>query len=123
VSDLRFHVFYRIALWAFFDMILSTAIGDGGARMSWFDKLRVKKSLLEQPDRKDNTRSNQIRLSTLTTSELKVFMLLREGFTNKECSERLNLKRSEVKKITKNIFRKLDVKSTAELIVKYHEYN
>lgn len=88
-----------------------------------FDKFRMRKKPPGQPNHKDNPHANQLRLSTLTTTELKVFMLMREGFTNKECAERLNMKQSEIKDTAKSIFRKLGVKSLAELIVKYREHS
>lgn len=89
--------------------------------MSWVDKLRMKKILPDEPALDENAHAYHQRLSLLTTLEYKVFMLLREGFTKKECSQRLNLKRGEVKDCTKSIYSKLDVSSLAELIVKYHE--
>lgn len=60
---------------------------------------------------------------TLTEEEYKVFMLLREGFTVKECSERLNMKRRVVRNNTKKIYRKLNIGTITELIVKYRRTN
>lgn len=90
--------------------------------MSWLiDKIRLRIRRPKQPDLHDNPEADSQRLSLLTTEEYKVFMLLREGFTEKECAQRLGLRRGEVKKRTKSIYRKLHVRSLAELIVKYHE--
>lgn len=89
--------------------------------MSWLDKLRIRKRQPEQSVLRENAHTYHQRLSLLTTLEYKVFILLREGFTKKECSQRLNLKRGEVKDCTKSIYSKLEVSSLAELIVKYHE--
>ncbi len=61
------------------------------------------------------------RLSTLTTQEVLVFMLLREGFSRDECSQRLGVKRGDINKHIKHIYIKLDVRTNAELIIKYKE--
>lgn len=89
--------------------------------MSWLDKLRMKKSGLEQPDLHENVHAYRQRLSLLTTLEYKIFMLLREGFSTKECSQRLNMKRGEVRGCAKSIYSKLNIRSLSELIVKYRE--
>ncbi len=89
--------------------------------MSWIDKIRMRKSRPEQSDFHKNVGAYHQRLSLLTTLEYKVFMLLREGFTKKECSQRLNLKRGEVRVCAKSIYSKLNIRSLAELIIKYHE--
>jgi DNA-binding CsgD family transcriptional regulator len=60
-------------------------------------------------------------LSALTITEHKVFMLLREGFSVSECSQRLNMKRRAVNRHVDGIYYKLNVTTTAELIVKYRE--
>ncbi|MDD2269066.1 MAG: LuxR C-terminal-related transcriptional regulator [Eubacteriales bacterium] len=65
--------------------------------------------------------SYQARLSTLNTTEYKVFMLLREGFSKKECAQRLNMKRRAANNYIRTILHKLYVRNTAELIVKYRE--
>ena len=89
--------------------------------MSWLNKFRVKKSQPEQPVLYDYSYSYGQRLSLLTTEEYKNFMLLREGFTKKECAKRLNMKRSEARDCVKSIYWKLHIRSLAELIVKYRE--
>lgn len=89
--------------------------------MFLFDKIRIKKSKADKTDFDENIGAYQQRLSLLTTMEYKTFMLLREGFSKKECSQRLNMKRSDVRVHFKAILNKLNVRSTAELIVKYRE--
>ncbi|HBT63585.1 MAG TPA: hypothetical protein DEB10_02845 [Ruminococcaceae bacterium] len=89
--------------------------------MSWIDKIRMKKSRLGQPNLYENNGAYQQRLSLLTTLEYKIFMFLREGFSTEECSQRLNMKRSDVKAHVNSIYSKLNVISSAELIVKYRE--
>lgn len=69
----------------------------------------------------DNIEILKQRLSLLTVLEYKIFLLLREGFSKKECSKRLNMKRRDSRKNIKNIFLKLKVNSEAELIVKYRQ--
>lgn len=69
----------------------------------------------------ENTEASLKRLSLLTTLEYKVFMLLREGFSKKECSQRLKMKRGDVENHVKSIYSKLNVRSAAELIVKYRK--
>lgn len=81
--------------------------------MFWFDKIPLKK----------NAGAYQERLSLLTIEEYKVFMLLREGFSTKECSQRLHMKHSDVKVHVKSIYSKLNVRSLSDLIIKYHENN
>lgn len=63
----------------------------------------------------------QKRLSTLTATEYKVFMLLREGFSIRECSQRLDMKQMAVNRYVTGIYHKLNVTTTAELIVEYRE--
>ena len=76
---------------------------------------------MEQTAFHENSGTYQERISLLTTSEYKVFMLLREGFKKNECSQRLDMKRGEVNSHVKRIYRKLNVGSLAELIVKYRD--
>lgn len=60
-------------------------------------------------------------LAVLTEQESKVFMLLREGFSVTECSQRLNIKRRDVNRRVAGIYHKLNVRTIAELIIKYRE--
>lgn len=87
--------------------------------MFLMDKIRKRFNKSERVALHENTEAYQEKLSRLTTSEYKVFMLLREGFTIKDCSQRLNMKRGEVRNYAKSIYLKLNVNSLTELIVKY----
>lgn len=89
--------------------------------MFLIDKIRMKFNKAKKTALHENTGAYQQRLSLLTTLEYRLFMLLYEGFSKEECSQRLNMKRSDVNKYVKSIYFKLNVRSTAELIVKYHE--
>ena len=89
--------------------------------MFLIDKIRKRFGKAEKAALHENTGACQERLSRLTTSEYKVFMLLREGFTKNECSQRLNMKRRDVNNHVKRIYSKLHVRALAELIVKYRE--
>lgn len=81
--------------------------------------------LLNKFNRPKNDENDKIlisqRLSTLTNQEYLVFMLLREGFSKDECSQRLGMKRSDINKHIKLIYRKLSVRTNAELIMIYKE--
>ena len=83
--------------------------------MLWFDRFRTKKAGF------DNVEAYRQRTKQLTIMEYKIFMLLREGFSVKECSQRLNMKRREVKIYLKSIFKKLKVRSLVQLIIEYRE--
>lgn len=84
-----------------------------------FFKIHIKKSTDKKTGFCERTVEYQQSISLLTTLEYKVFMLMREGFSKKECAQRLNMRRSDIKKYVKSIFFKLNVRSSAELIVKY----
>lgn len=81
--------------------------------------------LLNKSNIPNNNENDKIllskRLSTLTTQEFLAFMLLREGFSKKECSQRLGLTRRDINKHIKLIYRKLGVRTNAELIMIYKE--
>lgn len=85
--------------------------------MFLFDKIRMKFNNANS----SVAGSYQARLSTLNTTEYKVFMLVREGFSKKECAQRLKMKRRVVNNYIKTILHKLYVRNIAELIVKYRE--
>lgn len=91
--------------------------------MFLLDKIRMRLSKVKETALHENTGAYQQRLSQLTTLEYKLFMLLREGFSKKECSQRLNMKRSDVNIYVKTILKKLNVRSLTELIVKYRKEN
>ncbi|MDD2393532.1 MAG: LuxR C-terminal-related transcriptional regulator [Eubacteriales bacterium] len=59
------------------------------------------------------------RLARLTRREKEVFELLVEGYTLKESADKLNLKYSTVNTHVTNLYRKLGVRSRAELIILY----
>ncbi|NMB97192.1 MAG: helix-turn-helix transcriptional regulator [Clostridiaceae bacterium] len=58
-------------------------------------------------------------VSSLTPREKDVYLLLIEGFTLKEIAKQLGLKYSTVNTHMTQIYRKLKVKSKAELIINY----
>lgn len=84
----------------------------------WFEKFSTKKSQIEALNLDENPLALKERISSLDQSEYAIFTLMREGFSQKECKQKLNLKRGEVKKLTKSIFQKLDVCSHGELIIR-----
>lgn len=57
--------------------------------------------------------------SMLTPREYDLFLLLLEGFTLKECATRLSIKYSTANTHMTGIYKKLGVKSRAELIIHY----
>ncbi|MDD4717523.1 MAG: LuxR C-terminal-related transcriptional regulator [Eubacteriales bacterium] len=59
------------------------------------------------------------RLARLTRREKEVFELLVEGYTLKESADKLKLKYSTVNTHVTNLYRKLGVRSRAELIILY----
>lgn len=59
------------------------------------------------------------RLVRLTRREKEVFELLVEGYTLKESADKLKLKYSTVNTHVTNLYRKLGVRSRAELIILY----
>jgi DNA-binding NarL/FixJ family response regulator len=81
--------------------------------------------LLNKFNRPNNDENDRIslsrKLSALTTQEIMVFMLLREGFSKDECSQRLGVKRRDLNRHIRLIYRKLNVRTNAELIMKYKE--
>lgn len=88
--------------------------------LNFYDKIRKVYYYKNRYDRDMGTTSL---LHLLNMEEAKLFMLLREGFTIQECADRLNKRRSDVKREQKEIFSKLKVGSITELIVKYGEMN
>ncbi|MDD4493692.1 MAG: LuxR C-terminal-related transcriptional regulator [Eubacteriales bacterium] len=89
--------------------------------MFWLGKIRIKVNNADDSPTNGHIGAYQEQLSLLNSTEYKVFMLLREGFLERECSQRLNMKRGDIRKIVKNIYTKLNVRNTAELIVNYRE--
>ena len=65
------------------------------------------------------TTNTQNHAGRLTPREHDLFLLLLEGFTLKECAERLNVKYSTANTHMTSIYKKLAVNSRAELIIRY----
>lgn len=61
----------------------------------------------------------QVRLAQLTPREHDLYLLLLEGFTLKESAKQLSVKYSTANTHMTAIYRKLGVKSRAELIINY----
>lgn len=61
------------------------------------------------------------RLALLTPRERAVFLLLLEGYTLKESAKRLSVKYSTVNTHMTGIYKKLNVNSRAELIIRYRD--
>lgn len=89
--------------------------------MALFDKLKQilipqkgKECLAEKQDD-----DSQVRVAQLTPREKDLYLLLLEGFTLKESAKQLGVKYSTANTHITGIYRKLDVKSRAELIINY----
>lgn len=78
--------------------------------MSLFKRLRMKVVRV----------SKDRRVVLLTSAEREVFVWLCEGYTLKECADMLSIKYSTVKTHAEKIYKKLGVRSRAELIIIYH---
>jgi DNA-binding CsgD family transcriptional regulator len=61
----------------------------------------------------------QERIAQLTPREYDLYLLLLEGFTLKESAERLLIKYSTANTHMSGVYRKLGVKSRAQLIINY----
>ena len=61
------------------------------------------------------------RLALLTPRERELFMLLLEGYTLKESAQRLSVKYSTVNTHMTGVYKKLNVNSRAELIIRYRD--
>ena len=62
------------------------------------------------------------KLPDLTARELDVFRLLLEGYTLQETADLLGVKYATVNTHTTAIYKKLGVKSRAELIIRYRDF-
>lgn len=60
------------------------------------------------------------KLSQLTARERELFALLLEGYTLKESAQRLNIGYSTANTHMTSLYKKLQVRSRAELIIRYH---
>lgn len=65
----------------------------------------------------------QVQVSQLTPREHDLYLLLLEGFTLKESAKQLSIKYSTANTHMTSIYRKLGVKSRAELIINYRDVN
>lgn len=67
--------------------------------------------------------SKQVRVAQLTPREKDLYLLLLEGFTLKESAKQLGVKYSTANTHMTGIYKKLEVKSRAELIINYRDFN
>ena len=67
----------------------------------------------------DNKEKKFNNVSTLTQREFEMFHLLVEGYTLKECAAQLSIKYSTANTHMTSIYKKLEVNTKAELIIKY----
>ena len=63
----------------------------------------------------------QVRVARLTPREHELYLLLLEGFTLRESAEQLGIKYSTANTHMTGIYRKLGVRSRAELIINYRD--
>ncbi|NLJ95660.1 MAG: helix-turn-helix transcriptional regulator [Clostridiales bacterium] len=83
--------------------------------MALFGKSKHKKEIS-----KDDLKNNKHKLvSMLTPREMDLFSLLLEGYTLKESAKKLSIKYSTANTHMTAIYKKLKVKSRAELIINY----
>ncbi|NMA49062.1 MAG: helix-turn-helix transcriptional regulator [Tissierellia bacterium] len=108
--------------------------------MALFDKLRVKgfmenkwgknesltkkqniysQDALSADEKQSFVNDRQELLAQLTPREKDLYLLLLEGFTLKESAKQLGVKYSTANTHMTGIYRKLEVKSRAELIINY----
>ncbi|HEX2945316.1 MAG TPA: LuxR C-terminal-related transcriptional regulator [Clostridia bacterium] len=75
------------------------------------------------PERRNMLAENEKRelISRLTPREYDVYLQLLEGYTLKESAKRLSIKYSTANSHMSGIYRKLRVKSRAELIINYRD--
>lgn len=69
----------------------------------------------------DNKEKKIKNVSTLTQREFEMFHLLVEGYTLKECAAQLSIKYSTANTHMTSIYKKLEVNTKAELIIKYRD--
>ncbi len=101
--------------------------------MKWFEAFRQKQIPCEKDAPQEKRASDAItpvkfsagetseRLALLTPRERDLFHLLLEGYTLKESAKQLNVKYSTANTHMTGIYKKLNVSSRAELIIKYHD--
>jgi DNA-binding CsgD family transcriptional regulator len=84
---------------------------ESNASSSFADRSRITKE------------EKHIRISQLTPREYELYLLLLEGFTLKESAKQLSVKYSTANTHMTGIYKKLGVKSRAELIINYRNIN
>ena len=89
---------------------------DGGAAMS----PRIARQVAEFFYRRPAVVNN---IDKLSSREVEIISLIRQGFSNKEVAEKLFIATDTIKYHIKNIYRKLQISSRAELILRYQELN
>ncbi|NCC66625.1 MAG: response regulator transcription factor [Clostridia bacterium] len=103
--------------------------------MKWFGSLQQKRALREKDIQQAEKASDDgphskaspkltvgepvERIALLTPRERDLFLLLLEGYTLKESAKQLSVKYSTVNTHMTGIYKKLNVNSRAELIIKY----
>lgn len=80
------------------------------------------KNKISKTEKSELIKPNNIDNLFLTQRELDVFYLLIEGFTLKEIAQKLKIKYSTVNTHTNSIYKKVNVNSRPELIIRYHNF-
>ncbi|NLH00921.1 MAG: response regulator transcription factor [Clostridiales bacterium] len=105
--------------------------------MKWFEAFRQKRTLRHERDAPKavkpvddvvgeaaptlSANEPSERIALLTPREHELFLLLLEGYTLKESAKQLSIKYSTANTHMTGIYKKLNVSSRAELIIKYHD--
>jgi DNA-binding NarL/FixJ family response regulator len=87
---------------------------DGGAAMSPRIARQVADFFYRRPAVVNN-------VDKLSSREVEIISLIRQGFSNKEVAEKLFIATDTIKYHIKNIYRKLQISSRSELILRYQE--
>lgn len=82
------------------------------------EEIILEDAISENEDLNDNEEKLK-RVSMLTPREYEVYLLLVEGYTLKECASQLSIKYSTANTHMTSIYKKLDVNTKANLIIKY----
>jgi DNA-binding CsgD family transcriptional regulator len=61
------------------------------------------------------------KVSRLTPREYQLYLLLLEGYSLRECADKLNVKYPTANTHMTSTYKKLEVKTRAELIIKYRD--
>lgn len=86
-------------------------------------KLILEEKKEEYPLEKQDTDGKKELIAHLTPREHELYLILLEGYTLKESAEQLLIKYSTANTHMTSIYKKLEVKSRAELIIKYRNIN